>query len=174
MSETDDLAPGCFGSALTYNASHPICSSCIFAAKCAPESLQRLENLRDQFGIKMPKRKTLPVSSQVTEEGLQMVGEVPVKVAEFLQRCDRSGIKITEALRQGRNPFEKKPAFMKLACHLLLNMPDGINLPTLKKVFIKKMEWTELTANSYTIQATQTLLAVGAARQEGLRLCLIK
>ncbi|MBO6508745.1 MAG: hypothetical protein JJ979_09760 [Roseibium sp.] len=164
--------PGCFGSALCYKPAHPECHHCIYATACAPEAQKRLENLRDQFGIRVPKRRTLPVSEQVTADGLKMIGEVPVKVAEFLGRCDRANIKITEALREGRNPFEKKPIHMRIACHLLLKATDGVDLKVLKQVLQKKLGWEELTANSYVIQACQTLIAVGAAEQRDFRLYL--
>lgn len=158
-------APGCYGSALTYSADGPECRSCMFAATCKPLSLERRTALRAKLGI--PDRAPVPakVRTQPASDGASLMSTLPKKVGEAVQRIERMGVKVTEALRQGVNPFTTKPAFLRLTCHLLLRMPDGFDRQSLKHGLMRKLDWSEGTASSHAAQAFQILVALGAAEE---------
>lgn len=165
-------APGCFGSALCFRVESPECQVCAFAQQCAPVSIENLELLRDQFGITIKQKRKPRRPAQVTDDGLKLIGELPVKVQEILERCDRLGIRITESLRERRNPFPARPLHLRLLCHLLLKLPDGIDQRVLESLYRKKLGCTEITSESYASQAVKTLMAVGAVEQNGSRVFL--
>jgi hypothetical protein len=159
-------APGCFGSPLTYKSDSVECSPCPFKEQCGDFSSKSLKHLRDQLGIPIPKKQR---AFEAQEEGSIGMAPPPVpkKVQELLDRFERSGLKITDALIEGRNPFKSKPEFMRVTCHLLLNLKCGINQEMLRCAFQIKMEWTQGTAVSHAKQAIQTLEALGAIEKRG-------
>lgn len=143
-------APGCFGSATTFSEDAPECRGCIFASQCAPRSRERLRELRMRIGLP-PEPEQKRTSTRKT--GADMVKEPPKKVAALMERFEQAGIKITEALAEGRNPFESRPAFMRLTCHLLLGMPDGFSRVNLMEAFKRKLNWSDGTAAAHVGQA---------------------
>lgn len=151
-------APGCYGSALAYREGDPQCVSCPFVENCAPLSTERLALLRAEYGIKPPKREVK--GSIVTPVGEQL--SVPVKVMELIGRIERAGIAMKRDLMRGVNPFNSKPAFLRVACHLLLRIPQGVSRAQLTMAFAHKFEWSPETAMTHTSVAIQTLKAVGA------------
>ena len=167
------LAPGCFGSALTYKESQVECQTCPFAERCKPISEARMERLRAKLGIAVKPAKPVVERKQIVKDAGVMT--LPKKVEELMERIDRAGIKITESLREGRNPFadKKKPAFLLVACHLLLHLSGNqISRQGLCEAFMKKFEWSEGTAAAHALQASQLLVAVGAATETDGRISL--
>jgi hypothetical protein len=167
MTEIDvKLAPGCFGGALLYRASASECSTCVFASRCAPLSATRLAGVRAKLGIKLPKSGTRQgqVTSPVKKEaGTGMA--LPQKVQELMERVERAGIKITEALRAGKNPFAGNDAFklLRVTCAvLLIRQTSGIERSTLQAQMAKAFNWKDGTASAQMGQTIQLLEAVGA------------
>jgi hypothetical protein len=160
------MAPGCYGSALTYREGSQECSSCPFAAQCQPLHEERLASLRERLGIKnVAPRK--PMANRTHIEHLLSAAEMtlPKKVVDLITRIDKAGIKVTESLREGKNPFETTPRFMRVVCHVLLHLPGGINRRTLTTALARKLEWTEGTASAHAAQAAHALVALGAAEE---------
>lgn len=66
------LAPGCFGSALSFNAEDTICQACPFNAKCQPVHEIAKNHLHDKFGIAIPSpdpgQKKIEVPSRATRK----------------------------------------------------------------------------------------------------------
>lgn len=161
-------APGCYGSALTFDVGSAECSQCMFAAQCGPKSEARMRYLREKLQLPMPK----PKAKQVINTQPQVVEmSLPKKVVELLERIERASVRVTESLAAGRNPFIK-PAFMRVTCHLLLHLKDGIDTPTLTMALAKKLEWQTGTAAAHAIQARQALIALGAAVEHNGKLKL--
>ena len=157
----ESQAPGCYGSALTYDMGSAECSQCMFAAQCGPKSAERMKYLREKLNLPMSKEKAKPIMAPVARP---MEMAMPKKVLELLERIERAGIRVTEALSKGQNPF-MKPAFLRVTCHLLLHLKDGIDTPTLAMALAKKLEWQPGTASAHAIQARQALIALGAAEE---------
>ncbi|TXN07949.1 hypothetical protein FV222_01560 [Methylobacterium sp. WL103] len=171
------LAPGCYGFALSFKAGSPECSTCPFAGQCEITGAEQLARRRLELGITVrEKRVRKPVAE--TEVAVAAIGQVltdtlPKKVDELIQRIEKAGIRVTEALREGRNPFlNEKPAFLRVACHLILHMPQGIDRKTLSIAFQKKLNWSEGTAAAHATQAFQALSHLGAAHEANGRLTL--
>lgn len=112
-----DMAPGCFGSAINFDADDMICRSCPFAKLCEPAHLRARDILRERHGIvvKQPLKK-VPKAEPPPPPPLGPKGEAVVKYIKHAQ------IDVRELLRQKVNPFEDQPKFMKIACALLLSM----------------------------------------------------
>lgn len=162
-------APGCYGSALTYDMGSAECSQCMFAAQCGPKSAERMRYIREKLNL--PERKTTrrqvvtPAKPQPVEMSL------PKKVVELLDRIDRAGIKVTERLKRRENPFVT-PRFMKIACQVLLLYPQGISLAALIEIYVRKLGWNKKTAAAHAVQARHALIALGAAEEHNDKLRL--
>lgn len=154
-------APGCYGSALTFDMGSAECSQCMFAEQCGPRSAERMLYLREVLNLSpvLPKKKKAAASSAPAAGAVEFT--IPKKVQAWLEQFEARGIKITEALRERRNPFETPP-FMRIACHLLLGLRDGFDTKTLAEALVKKCDYTPQTAAAHAIQARQILLSVGA------------
>lgn len=163
-----DHAPGCYGSALAYKDGDPQCGSCPFAASCGPRATERLEVLRAQYGIVSRKRA---VKGEITTPGGEQLA-VPVKVMELIGRIERAGIAMKRDLARGVNPFREKPAFLKVACHLLLRIPGGVSRAQMTMAFIHKFAWTPETAMSHTSVVVQTLKAISAVEDRDGKIIL--
>lgn len=150
-------APGCFGSAMTFSEEAAECRGCIFAGKCAPQSHERRQAMRVRLGLEPE-----PAPKRITQKRTaEMTGGLPKKVAALLERFEKTGIKITDALRANRNPFEdQRPVFMRLTCHLLLRLPDGFSRMNLMTAFQRKLNWSEGTASAHVSQAIAVLTAL--------------
>lgn len=153
-------APGCFGSALTFNPDASECRFCIFAIECEPLSTARRTALRAKHGI-----VDRPRTAKKSSVGASLDSELPKKVAALKATIDRAGIRVVEALAAGINPFERKPAFLRLTCHLLLRLPDGFNRTILRTALTSKLNWTEGTAAAHATQAFQVLGAFGVTEE---------
>lgn len=161
-------APGCYGSALTFDVGSAECSQCMFASQCGPKSEARMRYLREKLQLPMPKIKSkAPVDVQARAVEMSL----PKKVVELLERIERAGIRVTESLKAGHNPFIK-PAFLRVTCHLLLHLKDGIDTPTLTTALARKLDWQTGTAAAHAIQARQALIALGTAEELNGRLKL--
>lgn len=160
MTELDpSLAPGCYGSALIHRPETPECRTCAFKASCGPLAAISLANLRAKYGVSVAPPKPKVEKPQVTagaETGL------PAKVQQMIERIERAGISVTDKLARGENPFTAKPAFLRVACHLFLRLPNGISREQLTEAFMVKMNWTKGTAQPHAAIATQMLVAMGA------------
>lgn len=154
------LAPGCFGSALTHREGSPECHGCPFADQCAPLSTQRLAALRERLGVVKGRTKKPPAPTIETPDGVELT--IPRKVLDLIQRVDRAGIKVTESLLRGENPFTSTPTFLRVCCHVLLKVPGGVNRKTLTMALQRKLDWTEATASAHAGQAVHLLTALGA------------
>lgn len=173
---TCDMRPGCFGFALSFREEAAECISCPFATECAKLGAEQLARRREELGIKVKPAKpkvvrqpAAPVEAHAT--GFLTDG-LPKKVEELLGRIERAGISVTAALSRGENPFTKDPAFLRVTCHLLLNMRAGVDRATLKLAFTRKLGWSEGTAAAHATQAFQALIALGAASENNGRLTL--
>lgn len=154
-----EFAPGCFGSAMTFNKDLPECASCPFAARCEPESLARREMLRVKFGIE-PKPKRRKVVE--TEPKLPSI-DATSRVRAALDALKRAGINVVEDLAAGINPFPVGRHFagLRVTCHLLLHLPTGLDRPALTHALTKKLQLPHETATSHAAQAIRVLNALG-------------
>lgn len=169
-----EMAPGCYGRAMSYRSGTPECDLCPLATSCAPLSIARTQAIRARLGI-VAKPPKPPVVSKMPEPAAaiayrQAMGmSLPVKVIDLLGRIERSGIRVTETLARGENPFTETPAFMRVICHLLLRRPQGLNRRTITMALMHQFKWQETTATPHTTQAIQALAALGAIRdQDGI------
>jgi hypothetical protein len=158
-------APGCYGMGTLFKAESNECSTCPFGATCGPKAALQLERIRAEMGIvvKVAPPKRLVKNPTVSPTALAL--NLPKKVAELMTRIDAAGIKVTEALAQGLNPFTTRPSFLRVTCHLLLKLPMGISRDLLCTCFMSKLNWSKGTADAHVIQAVQYLKAVGAANE---------
>lgn len=160
------LAPGCFGIGLIYKAEANECRVCPFQERCGPLAAERLAALRLKLGI-VEKRPVVAKSTvRPAPAKPQTSMALPKKVEELMVRIERAGIKVTETLARGENPFQSKPFFMRIACHLLLRIPAGISRDQLKSALMSKLDWGDGTAAAHALQAVQLLEALGAAKEE--------
>jgi hypothetical protein len=174
-----DLAPGCFGLAMTYKEGTRECSACPFASACEPLALENLAIIRAELGVVVPPPK--PVAKVALVERVarrtaeQLVTEVPKKVQAHLDRFERLGIKFTPALARGENPVAQgQSAFMRIACHLLLKAKEGFSRDMLVQAFVMSLKHTNDTAQAHAKQAVQILEAVGAAKELNGKITLTK
>lgn len=158
-----DLAPGCYGVGLAFKDDAAECRGCPFARNCKPVAEESLARLRAELGIKAPK----PPQPRIVQSAHPM-GEQPaalgmsMKAKDMMGRIERAGVLVSKALREGRNPFTKKPAFLLIACHLLLKLPQGLDRQLLKTALMQKLNWTDNSASSHVAQVFQLLPALGA------------
>jgi adenine-specific DNA glycosylase len=146
-----DLAPGCFGSALTFRPETPECKSCPFVEGCGPASEARWNHLSERFGI-----KTRLKANQRKKPIL------PQKVQELVERIRGMNISIDQ-LRLGKNPFEASTEFKaaKITCHLLIQFEAGVPRHSLSTALSRKFAWSEKTAEAQTLQISQALQHLG-------------
>lgn len=156
----NELAPGCFGSALTFQEGSPVCQQCPFASSCAPKSQASYERIAEKLGIKEKKKAKLP--PKVEPSGQNLVQTLPKKVQEIMGWLERKKVVITGPLRNGINPIPGRPTFLRVACHMLLRTKLGIDHGMLKMGLMKSLGWNELSADAYARVAIQLLTAVGA------------
>lgn len=173
----DDLRPGCFGGALTHQPDDSACKDCEFAAGCAPASAESLTRLRAALHItvetKTPARKASRTPAPERGDSAALVGELPLKVRQLVERIERKGVKVGDSLRAGINPFDT-PVFLKVAAHLLLKLPGGFDRNTLRAALMHKFGWAEQTTASHVGQIFHLLPALGAAVEMNGRLLLKK
>lgn len=150
------FAPGCFGSALAYQGDNSFCRACVFQAECEPLHQQTLAALRARFGIKVA-----ALAKAATDKNGGALA-VPQKVQALIERFERCGIRITEKLAEGQNPFASNFAFMKIACHLLLKLGRPVDRKMLTAAFTSKLDWAPPTAESHARMAFQALIHIGA------------
>jgi hypothetical protein len=159
------LAPGCYGMSMCYREGTSECGTCPFAATCKPLAEQQLTMLRAELGIVAPVQKK-PVETPkplIPPAVLELTNGLPKKVVAWVAYIEREGIKVTEALTKGENPFKgRRPTFLAIACHVLLKRPDGINRDLLSQAFLHKLDWSAETAAAHVTQTRQILKALGA------------
>lgn len=161
-------APGCFASALMCRPGTAECDSCIFVARCAPLSEVKRATLHEKFGVvakaPAPKKPRAPKKPKV---------EKPVMVSPaaqtLVERIEGAGLAVGDSLRQGVNPFNK-PAFLKVACHLLLKRPEGLDPELLAAAFIHKLDCDPPRAAAQSVLAIEALTALGAIENHNSRL----
>lgn len=151
-------APGCFGSALAFDPSTSFCGSCIFKGECEPVHSANLIALRAKLGIKHKEE----ASRLVTKEPGSINPALSAKAQALLDKIDEGGFNIVDNLRKGINPFREKFQFLRVACHLLLNVQYPISRETLKMAFMTKFDWAEDTASHHVRMTFQVLEHVGA------------
>jgi hypothetical protein len=161
------LAPGCYGMSMCFREETAECSTCPFASSCGPLAAAQLAMLRAELGVVIPERKTAPkprpATPGVPAAVMELTNGLPKKVAAWITYLEREGIKVTEALAKGENPFKgKRPAFMAIACHLLLKLPQGVSRDLLNQCFREKLSWSAETTAAHVTQARQILIAIGA------------
>lgn len=155
--------PGCFGQALTFNENLAECSSCPFAGECKIASAAALQRLRDHHGIVVHRKgmRTKPASTATSSAALTL----PKKVEELLQRIERAGVRVSEALKEKRNPFGRDFPFLRITAHLLLAVPFGVTREHLVTGFEQRLNWSKGTAAAHATQAFQALIALGVAEE---------
>ncbi len=161
------LAPGCYGMSMCYKEGSAECGTCPFASSCKPLCEQQLVMLRAEFGIVVPKSKTQRPAAQpalaVPADVMALTDGLPKKVAAWIHYIEREGIKVTETLMKGENPFTgRRPTFLNIACLLLLKKPAGVSRDLLRQCFMAKLSWSDETAASHITQTRQILCALGA------------
>lgn len=170
------LAPGCFGAALAYKEGSTECASCPFQPQCAPEATARLAAMRAAIGIDKlkktpyrptpPKRKPkeAPAETATPAVAVEPIPPgLPIKVAALALRIRNKGIDVAASLKSGLNPFADTPAFMRLACDLLLK--GGYDRQVLRAALIQGFDWSYGTANAHVAQVFSILVALGAAEE---------
>lgn len=157
------LAPGCFGSALNFNASGMVCAACPFKADCEPAHQASLTALRSKLGIKVEEKKTTKSERVQVDEPEDRLA-LPKKVRQLLARIDRSDLNIVENIKAGFNPFKDVPSmrFMHIACHLVMNLDVPVNHKIISVGLMKSMGWSKGTADAHARMAAQALQHVGA------------
>lgn len=159
------LAPGCYGMGLTFQAESAECRSCPFAVRCGEASANMLADLRAELGITTPAPPKTRPKREVS--GDDLTSTLPVKVQALMERIERAGIRVTEALARGENPIpEKGIPFLRVAFHLLLRLQGNtIHRDLLQSAFQKKLNWAPSTAAAHVVQTIQVLAALGAAEE---------
>lgn len=154
------FSPGCFGSALAFQPDHSICSGCIFNAECEPMSRSNLLALRAHLGV----TGDLAKKDVATKTILDDTGELalPKKTQELVDKLDRSNLNIVEKMQRGENPFVGLLPYMRIAAHLLINLPRPLSRDTLAIAFVSKLNWQEGTAQAHARMAMQALRHIGA------------
>jgi hypothetical protein len=175
----------CFGSAIAYSADADICKACEFREQCAPLAAERLIAFQAKYAIEKAPKNTrgpitkakltrpapaVPAASAATVAHMLTV-EVPVKVLAHIERIRNKGIDVAAALTAGINPFPAKPAFLHIACQLLLDH-GPIDRTTLRTCFMESLNWTYGTANAHVGQVFSLLPALDAATEANGRLQL--
>lgn len=169
-----DLAPGCFASALAYRDDAAECTGCPFSAECAPASSARMAQLRAELGLEGmvgPGRKRVVKAASPAATGF--VATLPKKVQALVEQIDKKGLKVGDALRAGTNPFDK-PAFLRVAAHLLLKLPGGVDRNVLRAALQHKLGWSYETANSHAAQVFHLMPALGVAEDRNGKMILKK
>lgn len=141
-----DLAPGCFGLALTFVADSIECKTCEFKMACEPVHLRRKSALHKALGIKVKNKNGL--SRSAVSRTLDVIAE---------KRIDVVG-----KISNGENPFNNAFPKLKLGSHLLLNMSGNVNDDMLKMAFIRKMGIEQDKADDVVSYVVTTLYALGA------------
>ena len=161
MTTIPKFAPGCYGSALAFDIEQSVCRRCAFATSCQTLHQENLAALRARFGIvAKPKPAAPPPEADKINPATMML---PKKVREHIERIERAGIKITDKLRAGENPFPTSGfAFLRVACHLLLNLPKPVDQKLLTFALEAKLNWRHDLANAHARMALQVLTHVGA------------
>lgn len=155
------FAPGCFGSALAFQESHPLCASCQFVTDCKPLHEVNLAHLKKECHIQ--DRRSFTMNSPSAGNPNPGARVLTKKVREYLDKIEKAGIRITEGLSQGVNPFDPKVmSFMHVAAHLLLRLKEPVQSRTLALAFTRRFNCGESTAEAYVRITTQILRHVGA------------
>lgn len=155
----DELAPGCYGSALAFKEDAPLCSACPYADRCAPLHRANLSALRERFGIK----DTSPRARPRAKPGVGGQMSLGAKAQALFEKIDGMNLRITEKLAAGQNPFAgQRMAFMLIACHLLLNYRGLLTQDVMSMAYAKRLECKPATADAYARLATQLLSHIGA------------
>ena len=171
------LAPGCFGSALTFSATAAECRSCPFAAQCQPLHERRLTMLREKLapGIVVkpqprPRVEMEPPSVRPAAPATALTQpDLPVKVVRLMEQITRRGLRVVESFQAGRNPFDS-PAFLHIAGNMLL--AGGFDRADLRTALMTTLDWTYGTAQAHVGQVFAVLPAYGIATEQDGRLIL--
>lgn len=159
MIRIPDLAPGCFGSALAFEANDMICGHCVFASQCEPvHALAKME-LRKRFGIEIKESK----KTTIRHEDGTVETVLPKRTQLFIDRINNANFDIVGKLQRGVNPFGTSMKFLAVACHLLLRMPS-VKHEHITAACIHSLKCQQNTAEAYARIAVQVLTHVGAVR----------
>jgi hypothetical protein len=156
MTQIPNFAPGCFGSALAYQADNTACQNCKFKEACFPLHEANLATLREKLHV--PNR--YKVRERKPEEVIQQGLDVPKKVRDMAAKLDKADLRVIERLRKGENPFAGFSAYLKIAAHVLLKRSASQELLT--KVYLSATKMSPDSANSHARMAIQCLVHIGA------------
>lgn len=159
------LAPGCFGSALSFRKTGMVCAACPFMSQCEPVHKESLATMRSHFGIAEPEGEKL--SSVETLANINEPSErltLPKKVRELLVKIDRASLDIAEKMKSGANPFSGVESFryLQIACHLIMKFEAPVTQKLISAGLRRAMSWSEGTADAHARMAVQALEHVGA------------
>lgn len=159
MTDIPDFAPGCFGSALAYEETTPVCQVCKFATECRPMHQRNLTAL--QTALRIPARKTMAPKRIASPNSGGMT--LPVKVQGLVDKFDRSDLRITEHFAKGENPFQQSGMnFLKIVGHMLIKAARPLTRQDFSMAFQMKLNWSAGTADSHARMAIQALQHIGA------------
>lgn len=157
MIKVPDFAPGCFGSALAFQADDVICRNCVFSSQCEPVHSVAKTELRKRFGVTV--RETKKTMADKFAGSTETV--LPSKTQMILDRIDNSNFDIVGKLNRGENPFGSSMRFLTVACHLLLRRPF-ITQEHITAGCVYSLKCQRSTAEAYSRIAIQILSHVGA------------
>lgn len=152
------LAPGCFGSALTFKSDDIVCGGCPFRDGCEPMHQKSLEAMRAKLGIVAPKRTRTVVEKVATNDIPERMG-LPKKVRELLASLDKVGVDFKQKMKEAINPFTGlgKMRYMEIACHLIMRLPAPVTQQTIRLGLKTKLDWADGTASAHARMAVQAL-----------------
>jgi hypothetical protein len=165
-------APGCFGMAMGFTEDGMECKGCRYRETCAEESVKALAKLQAELGV-VPevKQKAKPPKPKAEPKGLvvQVVREgMPMKVKQIAERLQNRGIDLAGSLRQGINPIDDTPGFLRVACDLLLK--GGFTRHSLRAAFMTAFAWSYGTAAAHVGQVFSLMTTLEVAVESNERL----
>lgn len=152
------FAPGCFGSALAFDPTAPVCTVCKFKAQCETLHKTNMEALRERIGITVNRSKAKK-SDRFSDIGMTP----PKKAIELAAQIQEKGIKVTEAFREGRNPFDGVGMVMlRIIAHKLLKATGAVPRSEFSFACQKLLKWQPSTADAQIRIGIATLIHIGA------------
>lgn len=160
MNTIPAFAPGCFGSALAFQATTPTCLACEFAAQCKP--LHEINFKRLHGDVVLSKRRKFEMDESTPENPNPGALSLPKKVQEEVDRIDELGLNIRDSLNLGKNPFSASfKKYLYVASHLLMKMQQPLRQEVLCAAYIGRLGYDKISAQALSRQAIQIFRHTG-------------